>query len=276
MSDYQKTISWLQEALPIIPKHAVILGTGLNDMAEHYPIIKKIPYTDIPGFSASTAPSHKGNLITSKIGECPVIFMQGRFHFYEGYPMSKVIFPVRILALLGIKTLIVTNASGSLREHLSPGSIVNIIDHINLMGTNPLIGENEEIFGERFPSMNNLYSPAYSKQVLDIAISKDIPIHQGVYLAVSGPSLETRAECAMMAAMGADLVGMSTVPEVLAARHCGINVLAFSIVTNYSNLFHDAEHSQEEIRHNAAKAGTELRILIEEFLLRNSDGNGAK
>lgn len=265
---HRETAAWLKDKLPELPKIAIILGTGLSDMAEMNEILLKIPYSEVPGFAQSTAPSHKGNLILVKIAEKPVLFLQGRFHLYEGHSMDICVFPTRVLAALGVETLIVTNAAGSLKRELSPGSIVQLIDHINFMGTNPLIGENYEDLGERFPSMNEQYDPKYRKLANEIAIEYDIETHKGVYLAVTGPSLETKAECAAFALLGADLVGMSTVPEVIVARHSGIRVLAYSIVTNYSNLFHSQAHSQEEIRHNAAIASANLMRILTEFIAR--------
>ena len=263
---YRQTAEWLKQRLPEVPKVAVILGTGLNGLAERGRIETKLPYSEIPGFANSTAPSHKGNLILGALGGKKILYLQGRFHFYEGHPMSAVVFPTRVLASLGINTLIVTNASGSLREELVPGSIVMITDHINNMGTNPLIGENDESLGERFPSLNQPYDPEYADACAAIARSEGIKVHRGVYISVTGPSLETRAECAAFAIWGADLVGMSTVPEVIAARHAGMRVMAFSVVTNYSNLFHSQAHSQEEIRANADKASAHLITIITRFI----------
>lgn len=270
--DYQQTADFLRDALPVIPKVGLILGTGLSDLADYNKLLFSIPYTQIPGFVTSTAPSHKGNLLLVEISGVPVLVMQGRFHYYEGYPMSDVVFPTRVMAKLGIETLIVTNASGSLNEKLGPGSIVQITDHINFMGTNPLIGKNDEDLGERFPSLNKQYDPAYIELCAQIAREQGINLEHGIYLGVTGPSLETKAECAFFARIGADLVGMSTVPEVIAARHCGMRVLAFSIVTNYSNLFHDQAHSQDEIREHAGLAASGLRGLIGEFIARTFRG----
>ena len=272
---YSETADYLREILPVIPKIGMILGTGLSDLAEHYKLLFSVPYSKVPGFVASTAPSHKGNLLLVEISGVPVLMLQGRFHFYEGYPMSEVVFPTRVMAKLGIETLIVTNASGSLRKEFGPGTIVQITDHINYMGTNPLIGKNDEELGERFPSLNQQYEPLFVELCAQIAGEKGIRLERGTYLAVSGPSLETKAECAFFAKVGADLVGMSTVPEVIVARHCGIRVLAFSIVTNYSNLFHDLAHSQEEIREQAGIAAQGLRELIGEFIARSSTGGRA-
>ena len=265
---YNETAKWLKMRLPHVPDAAIILGTGLSDMAEEFEIISRIPYSDIPGFVQSTAPSHKGNLILAELKGKMILFLQGRFHYYEGHSMNQVVFPTRVMAAMGIKTLVVTNAAGSLKKELSPGSIVQITDHINFMGVNPLVGENDDDLGERFPSMNELYDPAYRNLCDAIASQYDISTHKGVYLAVSGPSLETKAECSAFAMLGADLVGMSTVPEVIAARHAGMRVLAYSIVTNYSNLFHSEAHSQQVIRENAALASSHLKQIISEFILQ--------
>ncbi len=265
-ADYRATAQWLKDRLPRLPKAGVILGTGLNQMAEDFPVLFRLPYAEIPGFVSSTAPSHLGNLILAEVGGTAVIFLQGRFHYYEGYPMEQVVFPTRVLACLGVKTLVVTNASGSLKKELEPGNIVLITDHINFMGINPLRGHNDDELGERFPSLNQLYEPAYQKQIEAIAARHSIPVQHGTYIAVGGPSLETKAECAAFAGWGADLVGMSTAPEVIAARHAGMKVLGISIVTNYSNLFHDLAHYQAEIQEQAALAGKRLQTILTEFL----------
>ena len=263
---YHDTANWLKERLPAPPQVAIILGTGLSDLTDHYPSLWSMEYSQIPGFVSSTAPSHRGVLSLCEISGKPVLVLQGRFHFYEGYPMESVVFPTRVLAALGIRSLIVTNAAGSLREELPPGRIVMITDHINFMGTNPLIGHNDESLGERFPSMNEQFDPAYRTLCRKLAAEQGTKLSEGVYIGVTGPSLETKAECSFFASIGADLVGMSTVPEVIAARHAGLKVLGFSIVTNYSNLFHNLAHSQAEIREHAGKAGKDLRKLLESFI----------
>ncbi len=263
---YAQTADWLGQRLPAQPQAGIILGTGLGDLAASARVLWQAPYAEIPGFVASTAPSHKGNLILAELGGKTVIFLQGRFHYYEGHAMDSVVFPTRVLARLGVRALVVTNAAGSLREALEPGTIVQITDHINFMGVNPLIGVNDDSLGERFPSLNNVYDLSYRELCARIARREKIRLESGVYIGVSGPSLETRAECAAFALWGADLVGMSTVPEVIAARHAGMRVLAFSIVTNYSNLFHDEQHSQAEIQTNAAVAAENLKKLIAGFL----------
>jgi len=262
LADYRQTAAWLRERLPVQPVAGLILGTGLGDLADSLEQLVRFPYSEVPGFVQSTAPSHQGNLVLAMLGAKPVLIMQGRFHFYEGHSMDAVVFPTRVLACLGVRYLLVTNASGSLREKLGPGALVQITDHINFMGRNPLTGHNDDSLGERFPSLNQPYDPALLQRSAAIAAQARIDLHQGIYLGVSGPSLETKAECAAFAAWGADLVGMSTVPEVIAARHAGLRVAAFSIVTNYSNLFHDQAHSQEEIRDNAALASEGLKHIL--------------
>lgn len=244
----------------------IILGTGLSNFADYVSEKIVIPYSDIPGFVKSTAPSHKGNLIAGTLNNKKVIVLQGRFHFYEGYSMEQVVFPTRVLKQLGIHTLIVTNAAGSLREEFKPGSIIMLKDHINFMGTNPLIGPNDDTLGERFVSMHDTYCEEYRSRMKIVSLENKIKVSEGVYLAVTGPSFETRAECQFFANIGADVVGMSTVPEVITAIHGGMKVLAFSIVTNYSNLIQKARHSQEDIRENADIAKSNLEKLVSEFV----------
>lgn len=267
MMNFPHTADWIKSRIPEQPTAGIILGTGLNLLAEMLTDKIVIPYAEIPGFVKSTSPSHMGNLLFGYLSGKAVICLQGRFHFYEGYSMEQVIFPVRVMAALGVKTLIVTNASGSLREDFEPGDIVVLTDHINFMGTNPLIGSNVEEQGERFPSMNLPYSEKIHNQLEQIASELQIKLKRGIYIGVTGPSLETQAECAMFAKLGADLVGMSTVPEVIAARHAGLEVLGISVVTNYSNLFHNLAHSQEEIRANANLASDNLKMLITKLIV---------
>jgi purine-nucleoside phosphorylase len=263
-----QTAAFLKEKMNETPEIAIILGTGLGSFVDSVSDKISIPYSEIPHFPVSTAPSHVGRLVMGKISEKPVIIMQGRFHFYEGYPMQTVTFPVRVFRQMGVKLLMVTNAAGSLNESMQPGNIVLLSDHINFMGTNPLIGENLDDMGERFPSLHRTYSAEFRQIVKDIALQKKIKICEGTYLAVSGPSLETRAECLMFQKLGADVVGMSTVPEVIVATHCGMQVIGFSIVTNLSNIFHAEAHSQAEIQANAQKAKHDLLYLLEQFLIQ--------
>ncbi len=262
LSQIENAVNFLSGKIKFKAETAVILGTGLNRIAGivDNPII--INYKEIPGFLVSTAPMHEGKLITGNIQNKNVIFMQGRLHFYEGYSMQDVVFPIRVLKALGVKKLILTNASGSLNKELLPGDLVLIEDHINMMGTNPLIGENFEKLGSRFPSMNEPYDKKMRDAALSISKENGFDLKSGVYVAVSGPSMETKAECLMMAKMGADLVGMSTVPEVIIGIHSGMKILAVSAVTNLSNIFHSEPHTQEEINKNAAKTRKNLENLI--------------
>lgn len=262
----QRAKEYIIEKIGLGYEIGLILGTGLSNFADYVTDKIVIPYEEIPGFVKSTAPSHKGNLIAGKLNGKKVIVLQGRFHYYEGYSMEQVVFPTRVLKTLGVHTLIVTNAAGSLREEFKPGSIIMLKDHINFMGTNPLIGPNYEEFGERFVSMHDTYCEEYRQKMKIVSLDNKIKLSEGVYVAVTGPSFETKAECQFFANIGGDLVGMSTVPEVITAIHCGLKVMAFSIVTNYSNLIQKDKHSQEEIRENADTAKSNLEKLISEFV----------
>ena len=265
LEDIKKAADFIQEQVDFIPEIGIILGTGLNSIGEMLkdPVI--ISYLDIPEWKASTALSHRGRLLAGKLGEKGIVILQGRLHYYEGYSMQDIGFPIRVLKALGVKTLIVTNAAGSLNENMVPGNLVMINDHINWMGDNPLIGENNEKLGIRFPSLHEPYHKESIAIAHEIAKENNFTLHDGTYLALSGPSLETRAECIMLAKIGADLVGMSTVPEVIVAIHAKMKVIGISVVTNLSNIFHSEPHTQEEIRDNAAKAKKNLEKLILEL-----------
>lgn len=257
-----KATEFLKSRINFIPKLGIILGTGLNSIAEmvQNPII--IPYEDIPGIAVSTAPSHIGQLIAGEINSLKVIIMQGRLHYYEGYSMAEITSPIRILKNLGITHLLITNAVGSLNKNFLLGDLVLITDHMNFMGSNPLIGKAYEEFGEHFPSMHEPYNLELIKLAQKIAEENKFEIKTGIYAAMSGPSLETNAECKMLRTLGADLVGMSTVPEVIVGIQCELKILGISVVTNLSNLFHSEPHDQQDIQNIAAKAGKKLEILI--------------
>lgn len=258
--------NYIANKIHFTPKAGIILGTGLNSLVDLVENQIIIPYAEIPGFIATTAPGHVGNLICGTLSNMPIVLFQGRFHFYEGHPMSQVVFPVRVLKKLGAEYLFVTNAAGSLNEDFTPGKLVLLEDHFNFMGTNPLIGTNDESIGERFPSMHEPYDHFLRVKAQQIATDNNISLPSGIYLAVSGPSLETRAECKVFAKWGMDLVGMSTVPEVIAAKHAGLRVLGISVVTNLSNIFHSNPHSQEEIRANALTAKEDLMLIIRKLV----------
>jgi purine-nucleoside phosphorylase len=214
------------------PDIAIILGTGLGGLAEQIEKVKVIPYEEIPHFPVSTVESHKGKLILGTLSGKRVVAMQGRFHFYEGYSMQQIVFPVRVMKLLGAETLIVSNACGSMNPQFRPREIMVITDHINLLGDNPLRGVNEERLGPRFPDMFNVYDPELIGLAEQIARDEGITLRKGVYVSLAGPNLETGAEYRMLRILGGDVVGMSTVPEVIAARHMGMRILGFSVITD--------------------------------------------
>jgi len=211
---------------------AIVLGSGLGAFASDLAQATAIPYNEIPGFARATVEGHAGRLVIGKVGDSIIAAQQGRFHFYEGYSLEDVTFPIRVLKLLGVHTLILTNASGGLNTEFAPGSLMVITDHINLMGVNPLIGANDERFGPRFPDLTNVYSPELQDIVLHSAREMGLEMRRGVYAALTGPSYETPAEIHMVRALGADAVGMSTVPEAIVARHMDMKVVGISCITN--------------------------------------------
>jgi purine-nucleoside phosphorylase len=215
-----------------VPRAGVILGTGLGGLVDEIDEEASLDYEEIPNFPRSTAISHRGRLVCGTLHGLPVMAMEGRFHMYEGYPLKQITLPVRVMRAMGAELLVVSNACGGLNPYFRNGDIVVIEDHINLMGDNPLIGINDDRLGPRFPDMCEPYDRKLIDRALEIARKEDIVAHQGVFVAVSGPNLETRAEYRFLRTIGADTVGMSTVPEVIVAVHCGMRVVGFSIVTD--------------------------------------------
>ena len=228
----QEAVDAIRAKSTLEPKLGVILGTGLGTLVEEIQIAQRISYADIPHFPRSTVNSHAGELVLGTLAGKPIIAMAGRFHYYEGYSLQRVTFPIRVAKALGITTLIVSNAAGGLNPQFSAGDLMLITDHINMIGDNPLIGLNDYILVSRFPNMSEHYSKKLIDQAESIALNLGIKLQRGVYLACAGPCLETRAEYRFMRMIGADAVGMSTVPEVIVAVHAGLNVLGFSAITD--------------------------------------------
>jgi purine-nucleoside phosphorylase len=253
------------------PRIALVLGSGLGDFADEFTNATKIPYAKIPNFPQSTAIGHAGRLVIGNVGNLPVTAMQGRVHLYEGYSPKEVTFPIRVFTRMGIQAIILTNAAGGINRNYSQGCLVAIRDHVNLQGVNPLTGPNDERFGLRFPDMTQAYDREFQRFVTEEAKKLALNIHNGVYLAVQGPSYETPAEIYSFRAIGADLVGMSTVPEVITARHSGIRVLGISCVTNMAAGTTDAPLNQEEVLEIAARIKPQFIALLRAVIPRISE-----
>jgi purine-nucleoside phosphorylase len=230
--DLREAAAAVRARSPGAPEVGMILGTGLGALASEIEVDAEIPYDEIPHFALSTVESHSGRLLLGRLEGRRVVAMQGRLHLYEGHSVWQVVFPVRVMALLGVRTLIVSNACGGMNPLWTPGDVMLIADHINLLGANPLVGPNIDELGPRFPDMSAAYDPELQRLAAEVALEARIPLRRGVYVAVPGPNLETPAEYRMLRSMGADVVGMSTVPEVIAAVHAGIRVLGLSIITD--------------------------------------------
>jgi len=228
----QAAVDAVRATSAVQPRVGIVLGTGLGALAEVIEVESVVPYGDIPGFADPTVESHSGRLVFGSLGGTPVVAMQGRFHRYEGYSLQEVTFPIRVLKGLGIETLVVSNVSGGMNPLWGVGELVLIDDHINLLGDSPLIGPNVDELGPRFPDMSEPYDRELQGVAREAALELGIRLNRGVYVAVPGPQLETRAEYRMLRTLGADIVGMSTVPEVIVARHMGLRVLGLSIITD--------------------------------------------
>ncbi len=251
-----------------VPRVGVILGTGLGGLAEEIQAEARIPYPEIPRFPRSTVESHHGQLVCGTLAGQTVIAMEGRFHLYEGYTAAQVTFPIRVMKELGCRYLIISNAAGGLNPFFAKGDLVVIEDHINLLNLNPLIGPNDDRLGPRFPDLIEPYDRPLQDLALRAALEEDIVAHRGVYVAVTGPNLETRAEYRFLRGIGADVVGMSTVPEVLVAVHAGLRTLGFSIVTDMCLPDALAPVSVEEIITVAREAEGKLRKIVRKVLER--------
>lgn len=262
----QQAAGYIRERTDLCPQTAIILGSGLGGLAERIQDAEIIPYREIPGLPASHVAGHAARLVFGRIGERELVAMQGRFHYYEGFSMRELCLPVYVLRELGVKNLVVTNACGGVNSAFAPGDLMLIADHINLIGKNPLIGPNDERFGPRFPDMSDAYDPALRAFARRTAEELGIPLREGVYAFFSGPCFETAAEIRAYKALGADAVGMSTVPEVIAARYMGMKVLGLSCITNMATGIAEKKHSHQEVLATAAAAGENFCALAEAIL----------
>lgn len=263
----KETTKFIQKQISFQPEIGIILGTGLGGLAKQIDIEHQIKYSEIPNFPVSTVEGHHGNLIFGKISGRNIVAMQGRFHYYEGYSMQEITLPVRVLKFLGIKHLFVSNASGGMNPNFEVGDIMIINDHINLFGTNPLIGKNYEELGPRFPDMSEAYNKNLIKLALDSAKELNIEVKQGVYAGVTGPTFETPSEYRYIRSIGADAVGMSTVPEIIVAKHMGLNCFAISVITDSGVPGQIVEITHKEVQDVASKAEPKLAAIINKMLL---------
>ncbi|WP_396161468.1 purine-nucleoside phosphorylase [Flavobacterium sp.] len=264
----QETVNYIKNKTIFTPEYGVILGSGLGGFTEDIAIEHTLPYTEIPNFPVSTVQGHKGALVFGTIGTKKVVAMQGRFHFYEGYDMKQVTFPVRVMKYLGVEKLIVSNASGGVNPSYKVGDVAVITDHINMMPEHPLRGHNDERFGPRFVNMSETYSNAMNKKAFELAKSLNIDLKQGIYLALQGPTFETLAEYKMVKAVGADCVGMSTVPEVIVARHMNMECFGISVITDMGDEDNIQEVNHEEVLQAAQKAEPHVRNLIKNLIIQ--------
>jgi xanthosine phosphorylase len=255
-----------ERAPGFVPRLGLMLGSGLGELAERLDDRLEIPYGDLPGFHVGGLAGHAGALVLGRLAGQPVAIFSGRWHVYEGIDGAAITTPIRTLKALGAETLVLTNAAGSLRREAGPGSLVCLSDHINLIGFNPLVGANDDAAGPRFPSLRDAYDPELRARLHGAAEALGIELHDGVYLAVAGPSFETPAEIRAFRTLGADLVGMSTVPEVIAARHAGLRVAAVSAVTNLAEGMGGEELSHDQTLRVAKQGAERLGPLIERFL----------
>ncbi|HEY3128424.1 MAG TPA: purine-nucleoside phosphorylase [Acidobacteriota bacterium] len=256
------------------PSIGLILGSGLGEFLNSLTGNTSLSYADIPNFPRSTVIGHSGNLVFNHIGSLPVLTMQGRTHYYEGYPIEEVVFPVRVLVKLGVQKLIVTNAAGGVNPRFKPGDLMLITDHINLMATNPLLGQNLDALGPRFPDMTEAYSSELQKLALAAAKENKIALRRGIYAALAGPSYETPAEIRMLALLGADAVGMSTVPEVIAANHAGVKVLGISCITNMAAGVLNKKLDHSEVLQTTKLVKDKFSSLLQAILERSASGKG--
>ncbi|MBR3890237.1 purine-nucleoside phosphorylase [bacterium] len=264
----EKTIEFIKERIKDFnPEIGIVLGSGLGELADEYCEIK-IPYKEIPNFSESTVKGHSGNLVFATMNGKKVVMMQGRYHFYEGHSMDVVTYPIKVMKKLGVKTLFVTNAAGGVNPYFKPSSLMLIKDHINFMGTNPLIGPNDDSLGERFPDMSEVYTKELRELAHDCARSLGIQLEEGVYVALTGPTYETPAEVKMVSILGADAVGMSTVPEAIVASYMKMKVIGLSCICNSAAGISTVGLSHKEVLEAANNAKEKFKKLVLEIVER--------
>lgn len=264
---YEEAVQYIQKKTALRPKLALILGSGLGVLADEIMDAVKIPYAEIPHFPESTVAGHAGELIIGYLQNVCVVVMKGRFHFYEGYHQKQVTFPVRVMKGLGVENLIVTNAAGGVNPNFHAGDLMLITDHINLTGTNPLVGRNDKQFGPRFPDMSEVYHTNLRAIAKSAAKAEGIELQEGVYTAMSGPVYETPAEVRMVSVLGGDAVGMSTVPEVIVANHCGMHVLGISVISNMAAGIQKEKLSHQEVMDTTERVKSKFIQLIKKIIL---------
>jgi len=266
MKRLDETVDYLKNRCEISPKVAVVLGSGLGGLIEKVEIANEIPYTEIPNFPVSTVKGHKGTLIFGKLGGVELVVMNGRFHFYEGYTMQEITYPEYVFKRLGVKSIVLSNAAGGINPTFQIGDIMLIRDHINFFGTNPLVGPNDDTLGPRFPDMREIYRKDLIRRAHRIAKEEGFHLQEGVYIGGTGPSFETPAEYKAFHILGADSVGMSTVPEAIVSNYLGLKVFALSVITNLGLAERTTEDSHDEVLSAAGKAGPGMTRLIERLV----------
>lgn len=273
-----ESANWIRKKLTLeeSPRILMVLGSGWGPVVDDLMTVEaRISYEEIPGFPVSTVEGHQGALLLARMGDTPLFIMQGRFHYYEGYSMQEITFPVRVFAQLGIRCVFLTNAAGGIDLRFQPGQLMAIEDHINFMGDHPLRGPNDDAQGPRFPDMTAAWDPGLRKVLTDVAEDEGIPLHTGIYLAVSGPSFETPAEVRAFSGMGAHAVGMSTVPECLVARHCGLRVTGLSCITNLAAHLGGNPLTHEEVAEAARESHAHVVALLRGSIPRIHNETGS-
>ncbi len=260
----ERCLACVRRRTEFVPRVAIVLGSGLGDYAESIRVETEIPYAEIEGFPVSTVPGHAGRFVFGWVGAVPVVCMKGRVHFYEGYDVSDVVLPIRLMKLLGAEILFLTNAAGGINPSFHAGDLMLIRDHISVFAPNPLIGENLDALGTRFPDMSSVYDPALGEKIKEKAAENGISLQEGVYAKLTGPSYETPAEIRMLGRLGCDAVGMSTAVEAIAANHCGMRVCGVSCISNLAAGLSDAPLDHREVQEAADRSASRFRTLVTE------------